>query len=781
MQNNPSQMLRKIAFIGNYLPRQCGIATFTTDLCESVAAQFPESNIFTLAMNDQPEGYAYPERVRFEIPQDDLSSYRAAADFLNLNNVDLVCVQHEFGIYGGKAGSHLLTLLNNVQAPIVTTLHTIPAEPTPDQSLLMRELIHLSDRLVVMSEHGRGYLQDIYKAPAGKIDLIHHGIPDVPFVDPNFYKDKFKVDGKPVLLTFGLLSANKGIEYVIRAMPDILAEHPDVVYLVLGATHPNVRRHEGERYRSSLENLAKELGVQDQVIFYNQFVSLEELVEFIGASDIYITPYLNPDQIVSGTLAYTVGAGKAVISTPYSYATELLDEGRGRIVPFRDPAAIAEQVLQLLNDESERHATRKRAYQFGRQMIWPEAARQYMATFERAVEEHTRRPAMSNPYYPANEVAAAPAADPLPPLNLAHLLRLTDQTGMLQHAVFHIPNYAEGYSIDDNARALILAVMLQELVEDHSGEIAGLAERYLAFIKYAYNPENKRFRNMLGYDRNWLEDAGSEDSHGRTLWSLGCVIGHSQDESLQNIALDLFDQALPTSLEFTSPRSWAFTLLGIDEYLRRFSGDRAVFHAGEILAEKLFARYQEARSPGWEWCEDSLTYNNATLPHALFLASRRLSRPEMEEAALASLRWLAGLQTGPKGYFKPIGNQGFYQRAGEIPDYDQQPLEAGAMVAACLDVYRSLGDPFWLKEAQRAFDWFLGKNDIGIPVYDSRTGGCRDGLHPNRLNHNQGAESTLAFLMSLVDLYLLEPTAFTSTHFVDVLPAAGHPPRGGSW
>src|SRR5574341_2089175 len=374
MESNNRSMIRQIAFIGNYLPRKCGIATFTTDLCEAVAGQYPDTECTVVAMNDQSDGYDYPESVRFEIPQEDLKSYRSAADFLNLQNIDLVCLQHEFGIFGGQAGSHILTLLRGLHMPVVTTLHTVLTDPDANQRLIMGELAQLSDRLVVMSERAAQYLQTIYNVPAEKIDLIPHGIPDVPFVDPNFYKDKFEVEGKQVLLTFGLLSPNKGIETVIKALPKILEKYPDVVYMVLGATHPNVIRLQGESYRDSLRKLATELGVEENVIFHNQFVSLDELVEFIGAADIYITPYLTPSQIVSGTLAYTVGAGKAVISTPYWYAEELLADERGLIVPFQDSEAIAEQVTYLFENEVERHAIRKRAYLYGREMVWSKVA-----------------------------------------------------------------------------------------------------------------------------------------------------------------------------------------------------------------------------------------------------------------------------------------------------------------------------------------------------------------------------------------------------------------------
>jgi glycosyltransferase involved in cell wall biosynthesis len=742
-----SPSIKRVAFIGNYLPRQCGIATFTTDLCESVAAEYPDMQCLALPMNDIEEGYAYPPRVRFELTEKDLDSYRRAADFLNINSVDIVSLQHEYGIFGGRSGSHILTLLEELRMPIVTTFHTVLQEPDPDQRRMLQEVARLSERVVVMSERGAGFLQSIYGVPPDKIDLIPHGIPDVPFVDPSFYKDNFGVEGKTVLLTFGLLSANKGIETVIEALPAILEKHPNVVYIILGATHPNVLRHDGESYRLSLQWLAQEKGVESQVIFYNRFVSIEELTEFIGATDIYITPYLNPRQITSGTLAYTVGAGKAVISTPYWYAEEMLADERGVLVPFCDPAALAEQVIDLLDNESKRHAMRKRAYLFGRDMVWPQVAQRYMESFARARAER-RHAAIPFAVKPLDRRPIQ-----LPPLRLDHLRRMTDDTGLLQHALFTVPNYSEGYCIDDNARALIVSVNLEELGHTEAFE---LSSRYLAFIAYAFNTETGRFRNFMDYRREWLEESGSDDSHGRTLWALGTVLGRSNTPALQNIAAWLFEQALPALLDMTSPRAWAFGILGIHEYLRRFDGDR---HAGQVrdeLAGRLLALYRQCRSNDWRWFEDRLSYCNAVLPHALLMCGQWLPNQEMTAAGLESLEWLVGLQrsTPVGGHFVPIGSNGFYKQGGERARFDQQPVEAQATAAACLEAYRSTRDERWRKEARRAFEWFLGRNDLGLPVYDPNTGGCGDGLHPDRLNHNQGAESTLAFLQTLLELRL---------------------------
>lgn len=744
--------LRQIAFIGNYLPRQCGIATFTTDLCEAVGKQFADINCFALAMNDHGAGYKYPSRVRFELAEQDLSNYYRAADFLNVNNVDLVCLQHEYGIFGGRAGSYILALLRELRMPIVTTLHTVLRDPDPHQRQALEEIARLSERLVVMSKRGSEFLQDIYHVPNDKIDIIPHGIPDMGFIDPNFYKDQFGVEGKQVLLTFGLLSSNKGIEYVINALPEILRRHPNVVYMILGATHPHVKNHEGESYQWFLQRLAREKGVDDHVIFHNRFVSLQELVEFIGAADIYLTPYLNPDQIVSGTLAYALGAGKAIVSTPYWYAEELLADGRGVLVPFKDSAAIAERVIHLLDNESERHGMRKRAYLLGREMTWPRVAQRYMESFERARYERSQH---------LHRVFAAKTlknhGSDLPALKLDHLLRLTDSTGILQHATYTIPNYSEGYTTDDNSRALLLTVLLMESECQTSVDLNLLASRFLAFVAHAFIPSAGRFHNFMSYDRRWLDEVGSEDSHGRALWALATVLGRSPNEGLRGVAGQLFGQALNPALKFTSPRAWAFTLLAIHEYLRRFSGDRTARSIGQALAERLMDLYDRNNSsPEWPWFEDIVSYDNAKLPHALLLSGQWLERPEMIEAGLKSLGWLVEIQRADGGHFMPVGNQGFYRRGGERARFDQQPVDACATTSACLEAYKMTNEQRWYIEAQRAFEWFLGRNDLGISLYDPATGGCRDGLQADRLNQNEGAESTLAFLLALTEMTMAQ-------------------------
>ena len=739
----------RIAFVGNYLPRQCGIATFTTDLCTALANEYGSERLFAIPVNDPESDYEYPERVRLELEQEDMASYERAAEFLNFNGNDLVCLQHEYGIYGGVAGRHILTLLRKLRMPVVTTLHTVLRDPDPDQREVLEEIARLSDRLVVMSEQAARFLREVYQVPAEKIDVIPHGAPDLPFIDPNYYKDLFGTEGKSVLLTFGLLSPNKGIENVIQALPAILARHPNVVYVVTGVTHPHIRRQEGERYRNELRDLARKLGVSAQLIFNNRFVSGEELIAHVGAADIYITPYRQEAQIVSGTLAVAFSAGKAIISTPYWHAKELLADGRGVLVPFDSPDAIADAVIELLENDAERHAMRKRAYLCSRATTWPKTAQAYMESFQRARFERSLHPRATR-----REDATVNAADDLPEVNIAHLLRMTDDTGILQHAIFTVPNSSEGYTTDDNARALIVATLLDEgAQQSHKQERSNLSHRYLAFLWLAFHSDSGKFRNFLGYDRQWLESFGSEDSHGRALWALGNVLGHSQDAGLRGATGRLFEAAVPAALTFTSPRAWAFSILGMQAYLDWFPGARAIQGARNTLANQLLDIYERSHSSAWQWFENSLSYSNARLPQALILAGWRSDNKRMIEAGIESLRWLVQKQhCGDENVFVPIGSNGFFVEGKEKARFDQQPVEACATISACLEVYRLTNERQWLEEAQRAFSWFLGKNDLQVPLYDASTGGCRDGLHPDRVNENQGAESTLSFLMALLEM-----------------------------
>jgi glycosyltransferase involved in cell wall biosynthesis len=748
--------LKKIAFVGNYPPRKCGIATFTDDLRRAVA-HATHADCLVVAMNNIHGGYNYNSEVTFQVVEQELEDYRAAADYLNFNNVDVVSLQHEYGIFGGPCGSHILAMLRDLKMPVVTTLHTVLTDPSPMQRTVMDEIIRLSTRLVVMTERSRKTLVNQYSVLPDQVDLIVHGIPNAPDTPQHVLKEHFNVQGKPVALTFGLLSPGKGIEYVLRAIPEIAASFPDFIYLILGATHPTLIREQGERYRIGLERIAIELNITKHVSFYNRFVSLEELTEFIGAADLYITPYLNEQQAVSGTLAYAFGCGQAVISTPYWHAAELLGDGRGILVPFADSAAIARETIELLGDNDRRCRMRRQAYQLGRSMTWDHVAKDYLSAFGHS---RTQRVIQGNAWG-VRTLDEQPLA--LPQLQLEHLEHLSDSTGVVQHAIYSVPDHSHGYCTDDNSRALILTILLEELGKD-TPVVHALASRYAAFINGAFNKENGRFRNFMSFDRKWLEVEGSDDSQGRALWALGTCIGRTRRPGVGAWARGLFHQAVQACEKATSPRAWAFGILAIHEYQRRCSGDRFATEASQGLTNRLLSMYQENARQSWPWFEQVATYENARLPQALISHGRWTDNAQCLHIGLTSLRWLCDHQRSPQGRFRPIGSNGFSREGSEAANFDQQPIEALGMVSASIEAYLASGEDFWIEQAHLAFDWFLGRNDIGIPIYDASTGGCFDGLMENKVNENQGAESTLAFLLSLVEMRTLNATIRATTH-----------------
>ncbi|MFV2045298.1 MAG: glycosyltransferase, partial [Anaerolineales bacterium] len=732
-------------------------ATFTTHLLESIALNAPDKACWAVAMNDRPEGYPYPSQVRFEINQSQLNEYSLAADLCNLNQVDAICLQHEYGIFGGKRGSFIIELLRDLKMPVVTTLHTILKDPTLQDRHIMMQLAEFSDRLVVMSERSVEFLRDIYQVPEEKIALIHHGIPDVPFVESDAYKDKFGVSGKKIILTFGLLSPGKGIEVVIDALPEIVKAHPQVIYMVVGATHPHLKAEQGEDYRNGLHMRAKELGVSNHIVFHDRFVADEDLLEFIGAADIYVTPYLNEAQIISGTLAYALGMGKAVVSTPYWHAQELLADDRGRLVPFRDQVALAREVIDLLDHPDECRAIQERAYQYGRKMVWSNVGRRYLDIFAEAKRQRLRK------NVPERQLGTlGHRQQRLPEIKLDYLRRMTDDTGMLQHAKYTVPDRMHGYCVDDNARALIVAVTLQDLQPLDSAP-SGLAAIYLSFLGHAFNGQTGRFRNFMSYDRHWLEETGSEDSHGRAVWGLGAAVALGRDKGQVGFAVDLFHRALDTTEHFTHPRAIAFAIIGIHEYLCRYSGDSRAKRMRRILSDRLMQQFRDfalqevppgCTSGDWPWCEAILTYDNARLPQALLLSGQWLPDREMLEMGLRALDWLKQVQTDEKGHhFAAIGNHGWFPRDGSKARFDQQPIEAAAMVDACIEAFNCTRDEEWSAYAYRCLNWYQGENDLGVPLCDYATGGCRDGLEAQGANENQGAESTLCWLTALLAVY----------------------------
>lgn len=735
--------VKTIALVGSYVPRQCGIATFTKDLRDSIAAQIGQQQATVLAMDDTADGYQYPQEVRLQVAQHRQADYMTAAELLNINHIDVALIQHEYGLFGGRDGSHVLDLVHTLRMPVITTLHTILAEPSPSQLAVLKELALESDRVVVMSKLAVEMLQRIYGVPEAKIALIPHGIPDIPFVDPHFYSDQFGVEGKRVLLTFGLISPGKGIEVAIRAMPRIVKKHPEVVYIVLGATHPHLLRTQGNAYRNSLERLVEELGLEQHVRFHNRFVTPAELSDYLAVADLYISPYPNKAQITSGTLAYAVGAGKAVVSTPYWHAEELLAEGRGRLFPFGDSDRLADQVNELLDDEIEHNAMRKRAYVHGRPMIWEQTGIDYLKLADRILQERRRspRPITLSRLEPID-------VSSLPDLTVSHLRRLTDDTGILQHAIYAVPHRDHGYCTDDNARALLAGLMHNDLTHDDS--VLPLIDTYLSYIHHAFNPKSRRFRNFMSYDRKWLDEEGSEDSHGRAIWGLGTAAMLAPTDAILALSTRLFHDALEPLERFTSPRAWAFALVGLHHYLTRFPGDSHSRRARNSLAERLVDMFRIHATGEWPWIEDVVTYDNAKLPHALLLSGHDTDNQEMVRHGLASLEWLVRLQTVTGNTISLIGNNGWLERSGRRARFDQQPVEAMALVEACASAYRITGEERWFDHARNILAWFTGNNETRSSLYDYQTGGCCDGLHSDGPNLNQGAESTLAWLVALM-------------------------------
>ena len=737
--------LQRIAFIGNHLPRRCGIATFTHDLHRAVADARTDLDTSVVVMNDSGGIYDYPAPVRVQVRDGVVDDYLQTAKFLNRSGFDLVSLQHEYGIFGGLAGSHIVELLSRLEMPVVTTLHTVLPNPSSAQSSVMKQIIKRSSKLVVMSEKGREFLRTSHGVPAHDIDVIAHGIPDFPFLEPGNAKQKLGFEGRTVILTFGLLSPSKGIETVLDAMPEIIRSCPTALYVVLGATHPNLLRDQGEAYRDSLTVRVRALGVDDHVVFLNQFVDQPTLLNFISMCDVYVTPYLNEAQMTSGTLAYSYGLGKAVVSTPYWHARELLADGRGILVPFGDSEAIGREISALLVNDVRRHAMRKRAYAASRSMTWPQAAKAYLTTFESVLQ-----PTVAGPMDPSDRNIPGLNRPELPEVRTDHLLSMCDSTGLLQHAVHSIPDRSHGYCVDDNARALLFASALGGAGHVQLPQM--VTNRFAAFIQHAWNPATRRFRNFMSYDRRWLEDQGSEDSHGRTLWALAVCSAKDSDQARRAWATSLFRTALPSVEAFTSPRAWAFALLALDAYCPLADHDLTAKRLRSVLADRLMSTLSAKKPIGWFWFEDVLAYDNARLPQALIQTGVTTGTTAYITAGLQSLRWLMSQQTAPSGHFRPVGSESFGRRNRAPKAFDQQPVEAAATISACLAAARADQEADWIQMATSTFDWFLGKNDLEIPLADPETGSCMDGLHPDRPNENRGAESVVSYLLGLTEI-----------------------------
>jgi len=723
--------LNRVALIGNSPPRLCGIATFTADIHAGLLAAFPDLVVDIYAMNDRGARYDYPEAVVCSIEQEDLADYARAAHRINASGADIVCVQHEYGIFGGVAGAYLLKLLDRVTAPVVVTLHTVLGRPTPEQRSVIDALVRRAAKLVVMAEKGRQILREVHGVSDDRMVVVLHGVPDRPLSDGEAEKARFGLSGHRVLLTFGLLSPNKGIETVIRAMPAIAARHPDTLYVVLGATHPHLVAREGEAYRESLMALADDLKVRTYLRFVDGFVEQDELLAYLAASDIYVTPYLNEAQIVSGTLSYAIALGRPVVSTPYWSATELLANGLGRLAPFGDSTGFAESIIDLLDHPEARDEMSRRGWRKGRSMIWPEFARSYVEIFQDAIRMQ-----------PTRLFRGTERAMELVPPRLDAVARLSDACGIAQHAIFSVPDRSHGYCVDDNCRALML---MHRFVGDDAARADELAAIYAAFVQHAWNGERGRFRNFMAFDRCWLEEEGSEDSFGRTLWSLGVTASSARGHDLRRWALHLFDQVAPYARSLGSPRAWAFSILAADAVLDAHPGHdlaRALLNDG---ATRLLALLTAHRRAGWDWFEPMLAYDNARLPEALMRAGRRLDDQLMRAEGLATMTWLDSMQTNEDQQFRPVGTDSFgHSYTAPLP-YDQQPLEAWATIDAARVGAELTGNEHWVATAHRAYRWYQGANDLGLPIGSSSDGSCFDGLMSDRVNLNQGAESVLAF------------------------------------
>ncbi|MHC4619961.1 MAG: glycosyltransferase [Planctomycetota bacterium] len=731
--------VRKVAFISSYPPRKCGIATFTSDLVKSVASaakgQFQPLVVAMRSDND----LRYDDPVKFEIRQNVKGDYISAADYINFSHVDLVSCQHEFGLFGGEGGCYLSLLLDRLNAPVITTLHTVLDDPSPVYHKSLVDVCNGSYRVITMNERGMDMLRDVYAVSGKKVELIPHGIPDLPFVDSNYYKHKFGMEGRRTILTFGLLSRNKGIEVMLRAMPAIVKAEPSAVYIVLGMTHPLVLKHDGESYRFSLQRIVRELGLQEHVIFHNRFVSDEELHNFLCAADVYITPYLNREQLTSGTLSFAVGTGKTVVSTPYWAATELLAEGRGRLVPFGDSAELAKTVIEILKDDSLFYSLRRRAYDYGRSRTWPKIGQVYWKLFS-AKGLPIRVAARATP-----SVTEKISSIEVPEPSLAHLSRLTDDTGLYQHAKFTVPRREHGYCTDDNARAVIALTRYYGQYPEPGAR--RLFDTYLSFILHSQNGDGT-VRNLMDFDRTWQKNEPGHDALGRMLWALGTIMARPPSPSYLSIVKEHFDNSVK-HVERQYPRGMAYSILGMSDYLKQFPGASDMKRFLEIAADGLMAQYRENSVRDWRWFEDALTYDNAVLPHALYVAGMTFGNKKYLEVAEKTCEFLLA-NTFEGNHFSFVGCNGWYERGGKKARFDQQPIEAAGTVLMLRAAYDATGDNRFLKLQRKAFDWFLGENDLHAPLYDVRTKGCCDGLMAGGVNLNQGAESMVSFLLSLL-------------------------------
>lgn len=729
----------KIAYISTYPPRECGIATFNNNLLKAIGhdkkSVSPDSFVVAMTDSEDLSTYEFPAEVQYVIRQENQKDYARAADYINTSLTDVCILEHEFGIYGGESGVYILPLIARLQKPLITILHTILKDPSYVQLTIIREIAKYSSKIVVMSQKAVGFLTSIYGISEDKIRLIEHGVPDLEPVLDNPVKGSLPFKDKKVLFTFGLISRNKGLETVIEALPAIVAKNPDVMYVILGTTHPGVIRNSGEEYRDSLKRLAKKLNVENNLTFINKFVSEEELYDYLTAADMYITPYLNEAQITSGTLSYAVGAGAAVISTPYWHAQELLAANKGKLFDFRDSAGLAHIVNELFENKDLLQQLKTNAYSYGLHLRWPKIGDVFVDTLREAIT-HAR--------LVKDELKPIIDPDMMPAFSMAHVQRLTDDTGIVQHAKYGIPNLKEGYCLDDNARALIMVI--QAWQQNKSKAALELLPVYLSYIQYM-QCDDGNFRNFLSFRREYLDEVGTEDSFGRTVWSLGYLISNAPNNSYREFAKELFDKSVPHFRQLKHLRGLGNTIIGLTNYLKAHPYDEGIVRELNQLAEPLKAAYRHHRTDTWHWFEEKMTYDNAILPLALFSHYQTTQDQESFEIAMESMNYLTA-NTMENGYLNPVGNDGWLFKGKDMALYDQQAIETMAMVLMYFKAYEITHDLIYIKQMYLSYQWFLGENSIRLPLYDYETKGCGDGLQTNGVNRNQGAESTLAYWIS---------------------------------
>lgn len=722
----PKTKFTRIALVGGFTPRRCGIATFTADIHTSLTVASDAVSVDIYAMTPAAGQINFGDKVVGTIVDNSPTSFASTAEKINRSGADIVWLQHEFGLFGGPAGDMVLELVDRVAAPLIVTMHTVLPDPDTDQMRVVKQLVARAAKLIVMSERSKYLLYNVYGANTDQVVFIPHGVPNRPFGRSEQFKQKFGFEGRHILMTFGLLSPGKGIEAVIEALPDVVSKHPDVLYCIVGATHPNLLAREGEAYRHRLQAQAVSLGVAEHIHWTDAFVENSELLDLIEAADIYVTPYPGADQSTSGTLSYAVALGKAVISTPFVHALELLADDHGILVPFSDSEAIGREVDMLLSDADRRLALQRRAYERGRTMIWSAFARSSLKLVEQV------------------KIGRA-APHTVGKVGIEGLLRICDGTGILQHSIFAVPNRAHGYCVDDNARALMLMNRLGGEAEPHRGR---LESTFAAFVESAWNDECGEFRNFMDFGRNWLEEAGSHDSCGRAVWALGATVLEGNTPGIRQWARGLFDHTATSAFGLVSPRATAFAMLGANYVL---ATEPSHDIAETILAdgaERLQSLLSAHRRADWPWFEPVLAYDNCRLSEAMIRAGLRLNRPDWAKSGLETLKWLMDIQTASDGHFRPVGSDSFGQAYQAPKPFDQQPVEIWAAIDAASAAFDATRDTRWLTHAGRAFDWFAGANDRGIAVGCPESGSCYDGINARGLNLNQGAESVLSFQLA---------------------------------